>query len=323
MNVKQFSESCGLCVVDIGASGGLSEPFRHKPNIQAIFVEPDERAATELERQFPGVRLLRTALSNTNGRIPFYLARDQECSSCLEPNMDFLSRFPNPERFATVRRLELDSATLDSQMAAVGADPDFIKLDVQGYESHILEGSARCLTRTMGAIIEVEFVPLYHGQKLFPDVHLTMTAAGFELYDLQRSFWKRSANGRFPMARGQCLFGNALYLKSPETIVKMYGDDPNKLYNAARLYHLFGYGDLLEVISDLLEHEAPSVAAHARKLASDLIHEETTPVSFLRKKMHGAIVRLERLCRRLRKRLLLTDHFAQNDADLGNTITRP
>lgn len=322
MNANQISESCGLCVIDIGASGGLSEPFTHKPNIQAIFVEPDERAATELERQFPGIRLLRTALSNANGRIPFYLARDQECSSCLEPNMAFLSRFPNSERFETVRRLELDAATLDSQMATLGADPDFIKLDVQGYESHILEGSARCLTRTMGAIIEVEFVPLYHGQKLFPEVHVRMTAAGFELYDVQRSFWKRSANGRFPMARGQCLFGNALYLKSPETIVSLYGDEPNKLSKAARLYHLFGYGDLLEVISGLLEHKEPSVAANARILASDLIHAETTPVSFLRKKMHGAIVRLERLCRNIRSRLLLIDRFAQNDADLGNTITR-
>lgn len=323
MNANEISQTRELCVIDVGASGGLSEPFRGKPNIQAVFVEPDERAATELERRFPGVRLLRRALSNENGRVPFYLARDQECSSCLEPNMALLSRFPNPERFESVRRLELDAATLDSQMAAIAVDPDFIKLDVQGYESQILEGGTRCLSRSMGAIIEVEFAPLYCGQKLFPDVHVAMTAAGFELYDLQRSFWKRSANGRFPMARGQCLFGNALYLKSPETIVKTYGDDPHKLSKAARLYHLFGYGDLLEVISGLLERSEPSVAEEARIFANDLIHAEATPVSFLRKKMHGAIVRLERLCRHLRNRLLLTDHFGQNDPELGNTIKRP
>jgi len=319
MNSNELLTARALCVIDVGASGGLSEPFKGLSNIQPIFVEPDDRAAAELERQFPNVRLLRTALSNFEGRVQFHLAREQECSSCLEPNMAFLSRFPNPERFETIKTIELPASTLDAQMADVGIDPDFIKLDVQGYESQIMEGGTRCLERALGAIIEVEFVPLYRGQKLFPEVHSTMSSRGFELYDLQRSFWKRFANGTFPAARGQCLFGNALYLKPPETIVATYGGDPDKLANAARLYYIFGYGDLLVVFANLLEQTQPAVAASARLLGNSLVHVKATPISYFRKKAHGALVRLEKLCRYLRARLLLTDPFAQNDPDLGNT----
>src|SRR5260370_1323087 len=181
-----------LCVIDVGESGGLSAPFAGKSYIEAILFEPDARAAVDLrdEPRIPrgSTRILTSPLANKKGPIRFHLARDQECSSCLEPNMHFLSRFPNPTRFETVETIELNAETLDQQIGR--ADPDFIKLDVQGTEGEIIEGGGWCFERTIGAILEVEFEPLYRDQKLFPDVHHVMSAAGFELFDLQRSFWK-------------------------------------------------------------------------------------------------------------------------------------
>ena len=65
----------------------------------------------------------------------------------------------------------MSTDTLDSQLALHAIDDiDFIKMDTQGCELPILQGSTVTLERTVGMQIEVAFSPIYQDQPLFSDV---------------------------------------------------------------------------------------------------------------------------------------------------------
>ena len=61
---------------------------------------------------------------------------------------------------------------------------DFIKIDTQGSELDILEGSLDFLSRTVGIEVEMEFVEVYKGQPLFDEVNSFLTRNGFNLFDI-------------------------------------------------------------------------------------------------------------------------------------------
>lgn len=324
MNSSRFIRENPICVVDIGASGGLSEPFASRGHCHGILFEPDERAAESLYTVSPSevghtYTILTTALGPEKGPLTFYLARDQECSGCLKPNVELLNRFPDPGRFETIKTISLEGDTLDNQLGAKGLEPDFLKLDVQGFESNILDGATTCLASAVGLIIEVEFVPLYSGQRLFSQVHEQMMNAGFELFDLQRSFWKRGIDGKSVNTRGQLVFANALYLRPPDQLRAHFRDRKSKIAAAALIYHAFGYRDALLVVGEAAGNDHFELRTDIMALAEDLAHrgDRLTPSTLIRRKLHGACVRAENFLRFLRKRLLAVDHFGRSDATLG------
>jgi FkbM family methyltransferase len=63
-------------------------------------------------------------------------------------------------------------------------DRVLLKMDVQGFEGHILDGAAAVLRRVVGVEMEVAFIPLYEGQLHFVDAFRRMDEAGLGLADL-------------------------------------------------------------------------------------------------------------------------------------------
>jgi len=59
-----------------------------------------------------------------------------------------------------------------------------VKIDVQGYEDHVLKGAEGILPKILGIQVELSSVPLYKGQVLFDKVMDYILNAGFELYEL-------------------------------------------------------------------------------------------------------------------------------------------
>jgi len=64
----------------------------------------------------------------------------------------------------------------------------FIKIDVQGYESQVLEGAINILPKIKGVQIELSLVPLYENQLLFLGMLDYITNLGFELWDISPGF---------------------------------------------------------------------------------------------------------------------------------------
>ena len=101
--------------------------------------------------------------------------------------------------------------------------------------------------------MEVEFSELYIGQPLFSDVHNYISNKGFTLYDIKRQYWKRRLHNGNIANKGQLIFGDALYLKSPEEIINnislsTFDDRVTYIIKALYVYISYGLYDLAQQI---------------------------------------------------------------------------
>lgn len=241
-----------LTIVDIGASGGIHARWSGSPcGLRAVLFEPDPREFDTLTSMAPHTwTVINSALSDRSGDIEFRLARKQQVSSVYPPNNAFLEKFPDPDRFQTVKTITIRADTLDNQLKINGIqDVDFIKIDAEGYALPILKGGGESLPAVIGLELEVEFLPLRQGQPLFPDVHGFVQERGFELVDLRRYFWRRAGTGNYGnTVKGQFVFADALYLRTPERVLSMPGISEAKIFRAVVVYLSYGYFDLAEVL---------------------------------------------------------------------------
>jgi len=247
-----YYQQCPIRLVDIGACGGLQRHWKDAEKyLQVIAFEPDERAFANLLREKTSkAKYLNTALYKEKATLDFHITRKQGVSSIFVPNRALLDGFPEVERFDILETIKMKADTLDNQLQQhqIG-EVDFIKLDTQGSELFILEGAARTLNNVFGLEIEVEFLELYQGQPLFPDVHKFVTEFGFQLFDLKPCYWKRTAGKKYGKRRGQIIFTDALYIREAnifENTLVRFEDDvfkKSKVLRAISICILYGYLD--------------------------------------------------------------------------------
>ena len=124
------------------------------------------------------------------------------------------------------KELLLQADSLDNLLSQ---DIDFIKLDAEGSEYEILSGAERCLSTALMVEVEVEFFPLYEGQKLAHDVISKMYNLGYDLLYLNRFFQSSVAFKGIGKSRGQMTFGDALFGLSRDKVLE-YSLEKQKKY---------------------------------------------------------------------------------------------
>jgi len=247
-----------IVIVDVGASGGIHPRWSKTTEFyKGILFEPDPREFDALKTNSDkNLIVINSALSDSNKEIEFHLCKKQEVSSVYPPNFNFLNKFADSERFNVKKIIHLNADTLDNQLKREDIDEvDFIKIDTQGYELSILKGCSSCLENVVGLEIEVEFEPVYIGQPLFSEVDQYVRENGFTLVDLKRYFWKRKNNKNTGNKKGQIIFGDALYFKSPEQILSSSKISQEKIIRTIYVYLSYGYLDLSQVLLNNSKNE--------------------------------------------------------------------
>jgi FkbM family methyltransferase len=196
--------------------------------VQAISFEPDPEEFKNLLRQKrDNDTIFKNAIFDCEGEIRLYLTRAPGCSSVFRPNISFLEQFPETERYEVVDQQIVSAITLDSVVSQNAIrDIDFLKIDVQGAELTVLNGATKKLDQHIfGVHVEVEFHEIYLGQPLFPEIHSCLQKNHDpSLYDLRKSHWKyKEGKGNGP-DKGQLIFADALYLRSPEGLIDWVTD---------------------------------------------------------------------------------------------------
>lgn len=239
-------------LVDIGAADDIEPRWKQiQPHLSYVGFEPDDRSRELLQsvpNRLRNYAIKPEALGETTGKeISFYLCRKPQVSSSYIPNKEFLTLFPDSKRFDVVSTVKMQHSRLDD-IALPGAD--FIKIDTQGSELSILKGASDTLKSVLGLEIEVEFLPLYKDQPLFGEICVFLKDHGFEFIDfVNLCRWQRTIHNGV----GQCIFGDALFFKTPETLLS---HDPShhkisSYLGCLLLYHRF---DLIRQTLTLLPH---------------------------------------------------------------------
>lgn len=152
------------------------------------------------------------------------------------------------------------ASTLDS---AINGEikADFIKLDTQGSELDILQGSSEALQSCLGLEIEVEFREMYEAQPLFGDVAKFVQYYGFDFIDfIAFGKWERSRPDGLRTYLGELIHADALFMRSPESCIKMSRtlNDKSLLFRYLGILYVYARYDLMRATL-LLAREAELV----------------------------------------------------------------
>ena len=218
LELEKIDPSFSINFVDVGAAEDIHPRWKRVLKYINYFgFEPDKRSSELLQKNdsCKSYNIFPIALWEKTQKLDINLTKEPRVSSSYQPNYDFLNKFKDSERFKIIKTLEVESVDLDSLEIL---DIDFIKIDVQGGELDILNGSRNSLERCLGLELEVEFLTLYKGQPLFGDLQKQLINYGFEFIDfVNLCRWERDNFNGF----GQCVFGDAFFLKSPEFVIKL------------------------------------------------------------------------------------------------------
>src|ERR1700694_940620 len=134
----------------------------------------------------------RMALGASRSTVMMNVSRSSTSTSLL-PALKWLSDAdPNS---AHIGAEEVQIVTLDEAASAYlyESDRTFLKLDVQGFESAVLDGGTEVLGRAVGIQVEMSFIALYQGQATFEDMYRRLTACGFIPWTILQGFCDMSS----------------------------------------------------------------------------------------------------------------------------------
>ncbi len=129
----------------------------------------------------------RCALGDAEGQATINISANSVSSSLLPMLGAHSAAAPesNFEHSETTPVFRLDDVA-ESYLSS--AKQPFLKLDVQGYEWRVLDGSPRILSRSRGVLCELSMVHLYEGQQLWLEIISRLEQSGFKLWALQQGF---------------------------------------------------------------------------------------------------------------------------------------
>jgi len=172
---RQFTSEKSL-VFDIGANMGQRTAVLKKTTASVIAIEPQIKCFEHLQIRFrrsKKVKLINAALDKTAGKGLLYEASSLTVSSMSE---DFINTVGKSifKEVSWGAQTTVKTLTLDMLVAEFGI-PDFVKIDVEGYELNVLQGLSQAIP-----VISFEFIPSFMDNSIFCIEKLISLSASYK-----------------------------------------------------------------------------------------------------------------------------------------------
>lgn len=236
-----------LSFVDIGSRNGVIELFDISEFVDAHGFEPNPDEYKKLVQgttdaashgiyspSYGSLKYHPYAISDRAGEGNLYITRGVGASGMLEPDPTRLKEIVwkgssykknlaedvfAVEKIVTVKTNTLDHFAQANRISHI----DYLKIDVEGSEYEVLRGAQKILPHVAVIKVEVCFIPMRKGQKLFSDVDLLLRNFGFDLlryeimpeqvgFKVRKATWDFGPVCGFPERYGQPLQSDAIYV---------------------------------------------------------------------------------------------------------------
>lgn len=260
---NEILKNCPLTIVDVGARGGLEYHWANYSNAaRFICFEPDQEECEKLNNSLgpqSDSRFYPVALYKNKGVYIYYQQVSPAACGLYQRDPKIVNRFPVGDlvkvtKTVPINTIDFDSFTEEHNIPEV----DFIKIDAEGADFDIIQGSLRNLKKTvLGISCEIHFQPWCIGAYGFSELEQLIRPFGFKLYDINLY---RFANKAFPSldsvapggcgvaSYGQIIFGQAIFFRDPVAEIEnkklLLADwDAIRILKAVSLFEVFGLPD--------------------------------------------------------------------------------
>ena len=238
-----MADELGLTTVaDVGARYGVHPSWnRFDAPLRYFAFEPDGEEAERLRQNNASTATFsylveETALDREAGVRDFHLLRHRGLSSFLKPDLTSeCFRHLKPGQADIERIIPIRTERLDAVFKRLNVAPDFLKVDTEGTEQDVIEGSEALIEQSvLGVRSSCNFQPCFHGQRLFSESHDYLLARGFVLLNLDYKGYGYPRLGLFrkpdPIENEDFRYGflvaaDAVWIRKPESIDKLWSGD--------------------------------------------------------------------------------------------------
>ena len=171
-----------IIICDIGASpidktDFIDELFNNTES-KIIGFEPNNDEFIKLEKNNEKKHYYNYAIGDGSEKI-LNICKGAGMTSFLEPDLNYLKNFEwfniNSE---IIKREKVKTKKLDDLNERI----DFLKIDVQGYESEVIKYGKEKIKNSLVVQLETSPIPLYKNEKTFPHVVLELEKLDFSLH---------------------------------------------------------------------------------------------------------------------------------------------
>lgn len=169
------------------------------PIEKILWFEALDELVTKSQRKIPNAKIYQAVLSDQDNKVHDFIVTNNYMSSSLLELKDHLVEHPYVQE---IRRDSLTTITFKTLVQKNKLDLkglNFLNLDIQGTELHVLKGMAEIIYNFDYIYTEVNIKELYEGCTLLPDLDKYLEQHGFKRVDISMT-----SHG----------WGDALYIKS-------------------------------------------------------------------------------------------------------------
>lgn len=244
-----------IVICDIGASPidktDFIENLLTNTFSKLIGFEPNKEAFKQLNKSNSNKKFYDFGIGDGEEQI-LNICRAPGMSSFLEPDIEYLSKFHLFDRHSEIiKKIKVKTKKLTD----IKENIDFLKIDVQGYESEIISHGKDKIKDALIIQIETSPIPLYKNESSFSKVMLQLEELGFNLHMFNnintRTFKPMIVDNHLHKGLHHLFQLDCVMIKNFESIKELNQDQLIKLILV--LFYSFGSYDLVDHLIDIFD----------------------------------------------------------------------
>lgn len=190
LRIKRLFEHHGIdLVLDVGANTGQFGIFLRELGYRGTIVsfEPISSAHDQLVKRSKNdphwIVFPRTAVGERSGEITLHISGNSQSSSVLNMLDAHIDAAPD-SAYITDQQVPMNRLDEIAMNYVANSSSAYLKIDVQGYEARVLDGSMNLFSKINGIQLELSLVPLYEKQTSYREMIEKLDDLGYDLYAL-------------------------------------------------------------------------------------------------------------------------------------------